>query len=216
MSNASMNTHNNLDRIFNETINSNKQAATYAKSYAEYLCTLLKQLDYEAIGQFADLLLDTRKQGKRIYLIGNGGSAATAAHFANDLQIGVTPYTKESFKAISLTDNSAIMSCIANDFGYEDVFRRQLEVLLQPGDIVVAISASGNSPNIIKAVEYCREKGNFVVGLTGFEGGQLKQKSNLNINIATPGGEYGPVEDLHMVLDHLTTTFLIRKIRNQM
>lgn len=216
VSNTPMKFQNNLDRIFSESSESAQQAAEYAKAYSAYLGTLLSRLDFNSIGQFAEVLYQTRENGKRIYLIGNGGSAATASHFANDLQIGVTPFTRSSFQAVSLTDNSAIMSCIGNDFGYDEVFRRQLEVLMQPGDIVIAISASGNSPNIINAVDFCLERGNFVIGLTGFDGGKLKQKSNLNINIETPHGEYGPVEDLHMVLDHLTTTYLIRKIRNKL
>lgn len=210
-----MTNQNNLDRIFSETVGSNDPATAYARGYTEHLKAVLSELDFAAIGRFAEILFKTRQAGKKIYLIGNGGSAATASHFANDLQIGVTPYTKNSFQAISLTDNNAIISCIANDFGYDEVFRRQLEVLLQPGDVVIAISASGNSTNVINAVNYCREKGNFVIGLTGFDGGKLKEKSNLNININTPKGEYGPVEDLHMILDHLTTTFLIRKIKAQ-
>ncbi len=205
---------NNLDQFFTEANKTTEPAAHYAQAYCQYLGKVLAQLDYVSIGKFADLLIKTRQLDKQIFFIGNGGSAATATHFANDLQIGPTPHTKNSFKAISLTDNNAIISCIANDFGYDEIFRRQLEVLMRDGDIVVAISASGNSPNIIKALEFCKEKGNYTIGLSGFDGGKLKQMCDLSINIETPKGEYGPVEDLHMVMDHLVSTFLIRKVKS--
>lgn len=205
---------NKLDQIYSEARLQKNSGAEYAKRYCNYLAELLGQLDYTAIEAFATQLLEARKSGKKIYFIGNGGSAATATHFANDLQIGPTPHTNSSFKAVALTDNNAIITCIANDFGYDEIFRRQLSVLLEPGDIVVAISASGNSPNIISAIDYCKQKGNFVIGISGFDGGLLKQKSDLSINIVTQKGEYGPVEDLHMVLDHLVSTFLIRKVKD--
>ena len=206
---------NNLDKFYEESLNQNSPTAAYAQSYCRYLSGILLGLDYSKIGEFVDLLLATRKSGKNIYFIGNGGSAATASHFANDLQIGPTRYTTKSFKAISLADNSAILTCIANDFGYDEVFKRQLEIILTPGDLVVAISASGNSPNILRAVEYCKSQGNKVVGVSGFDGGQLQILSDLNININTPKDEYGPVEDLHMVLDHLVSTYLIRHIQTE-
>lgn len=203
---------NNLDRIFSEK----PAAEAYAQSYVEYLSTVLAKLDFKAIAQFAEILDSARLAGHKIFFIGNGGSAATASHFANDLQVGPTKDTKKSFKAIALTDNNAIMTCIGNDFGYDDIFRRQLEVLMEKGDIVVALSASGNSPNIIKAVEFAKSQGNTVVGLSGFDGGQLKKLSDCNINIETPKAEYGPVEDGHMVLDHLVSTYLMRRIKQNL
>ena len=100
------------------------------------------------------------------------------------------------------------MTAIGNDEGYDQIFQKQLEVLFNDGDILVAISASGNSPNIMKAIEYVKSKNGYVVGLTGFDGGKLKQASDLSIHLDTPKGEYGPVEDFHMIVDHLVGTYL--------
>jgi D-sedoheptulose 7-phosphate isomerase len=155
--------------------------------------------------------LETRRNRNTIFFIGNGGSAATASHFANDLQIG-TRSPDLPFKAISLSDNQAIITAVGNDFGYEEIFSKQLEALMEKGDLLVAISASGNSPNIVKGCLVAKQKSCLVVGLTGFDGGQLKKLSNLNIHIPSQKGEYGPVEDLHMIVNHLIGSYLNREI----
>lgn len=143
------------------------------------------------------------KPDQRVFLIGNGGSAATASHFANDL-------TSLGINACSLADNTATLTCIANDFGYGDVFYRQLRAQLTAKDIVVAISASGNSHNIIKALEYASVVGAFTVGLTGFDGGITKQRKlcYINILIETERGQYGLVEDMHLMVNHMITSWL--------
>lgn len=198
---------NQLDKIFEGT----KGAAEFAKMYSKHVSGLLESLDFDAIDAVTQCFLKAREEGKKIFFIGNGGSAATASHFANDFSIG--PRCPEKpFKAVSLTDNVAVISAIANDFSYEDVFFKQLEVLMEPGDVVVAISASGNSPNVLKAIEYANEKGNTTIGLTGFSGGKLKEISNININVETAKGEYGPVEDVHMFIDHLIGSYVNRAI----
>jgi D-sedoheptulose 7-phosphate isomerase len=117
------------------------------------------------------------------------------------------------FRAVSLTDNVAVLTAIANDIAYADVFVRQLEGLLRPGDVVVAISASGNSPNVVRAIEYARSHGAVTVGLTGFDGGRLKALCDEAVHVATPPGEYGPVEDTHLVLDHLITGYLRARLQ---
>tara|TARA_R110000868_G_scaffold155691_6_gene382189 strand:- start:60870 stop:61490 length:621 start_codon:yes stop_codon:yes gene_type:complete len=195
----------------NELTNIYKNSSSpqeYAKKYFKHLVNIMDRIDTNSIGEVIDLILDTRNKGKSIYFIGNGGSAATASHFANDLSIGTRTSGLKPFKAISLTDNMAVITAIGNDNGYEEIFLRQLEVAIQPGDIVVAISASGNSPNLIKAINFAKERKNKVVGLTGFDGGELKKLSDFNIHIPTDKGEYGPVEDFHMILDHLFGTYL--------
>lgn len=199
---------NTLDKIFEKS----HQPKDYAKDYLIYLSELLRTIDPEPVAAMIEALIQSNKEGKRIYFIGNGGSAATASHFANDIGTG-TRCPKTPFKAISLCDNNAVLTAIGNDEGYEYIFTKQLEVLMEPGDVVVAISASGNSPNIIHAVQFAKSKKNLVIGLSGFDGGELKKLSDICLHVPTPKGEYGPVEDLHMVFDHLIGTYLYRYVR---
>ena len=144
--------------------------------------------------------------------MGNGGSAATASHFANDLSIGSDSYEKP-FRAISLTDNQAIITAISNDFGFEDVFVKQLRVLGRPGDVAVAISASGNSSNLLAAFAYAKTVGIKTIAITAFDGGKLKNIADEGIHVPTGPREYGPAEDAHMVLDHLVGAYLMRLVR---
>jgi D-sedoheptulose 7-phosphate isomerase len=191
-----------------------KSGAEYAKSYTLYLSKLMSELDFDAVSQIIELLLNTREKRKTVYFVGNGGSAATASHFANDLAIG-TRCPSLPFKVMSLTDNVPVLTAIGNDFGYDQIFVKQLEVFMERGDVLVAISASGNSPNVVKAVEYANSMDNITVGLTGFDGGKLKQICRYGIHVNSNKGEYGPVEDLHMFLDHLIMTYLSERIVEQ-
>jgi D-sedoheptulose 7-phosphate isomerase len=150
-----------------------------------------------------------------VFFIGNGGSAATASHFANDIAIGTRTGDAKPFRAMALTDNVAVLTALANDNGYDSIFVDQLKVHLRDGDALVAISASGNSPNVIAAVEYARSRGAKVVGLTGFDGGKLRTLSDIAIHAQTAKGEYGPVEDLHMVVDHLVGSDLAARVRRE-
>jgi D-sedoheptulose 7-phosphate isomerase len=196
---------NNLDRIFT------KDPAVFASGYFDYLSSVLKAIDTREIGQFIETLVDARERGSTIYFIGNGGSAATASHFANDIAIGTNSYNKP-FRAISLTDNQAIITAIANDYGYEEIFVRQLMILGRPGDVIVAISASGNSSNLIRAFDYAKTVGIKTVAITAFDGGKMKNIADESVHVPTALKEYGPAEDAHMVLDHLVGAYLMRAI----
>ena len=198
---------NRVDDIYSKS----KNVKEFADRYAAYLSELLASLDTTAVQKVTEAFLRARAEGRKIYFIGNGGSAATASHFANDFAIG-TRSAHKPFRAVSLTDNVAVMTCIGNDFGYDELFTKQLEVLLEPGDLLVAISASGNSPNLLKAVEFAKRRGNTCIGFVGFDGGKLLEACQMNIHIKTAKGEYGPVEDMHMVLDHLISSYLIRLV----
>jgi len=200
---------NQVDEIFSE---SEGHAERFAVGYLDYLSTMLKQIDTKQIVTVITALMDARKQGKTVFFIGNGGSAATASHFANDLAIGTRSWDKP-FRIVSLTDNLAVITAIGNDDGYDLIFERQLRVLMQPGDLVVAISASGNSPNIITALNYAKANGAVTIGLSAFDGGQLAKMVDMNIHIPTNKGEYGPAEDGHMILDHLIGSFLTRAVQ---
>lgn len=197
---------NNIDRLFTS------DPAAFASAYLNYLQSVLQKIDTAEIGRFIETLLDARKRGATIFFIGNGGSAATASHFANDLSIGTGDYDKP-FRAMSLTDNVPIITAIGNDFGYEEIFVRQLRVLGRSGDVVVGISASGNSPNLLKAFDYAHSAGMKTVALTAFDGGKMKAMADEGIHVPTAPKEYGPAEDAHMVLDHLVGAYLMRHVR---
>lgn len=201
---------NQVEKIFNES----SSASQFAKNYLTYLSQLLTKLDINAIGDFIETIESARNRGSKIIFLGNGGSAATASHFANDIGVG-TRATKNPFKAIALTDNVAVITAIGNDYGYDFIFEMQLKPILQKGDVVVAISASGNSPNVVRAVKYANENGGITVGLTGFDGGELYKIAQKKLHVATAKGEYGPVEDIHMVMDHLLGAYLSLKVKSE-
>ena len=185
----------------------------FSDEYLEYLTILIAQLDRSVISQFADLLLESRENKTTTFFLGNGGSASTATHFVNDVSLGSRQFEKP-FRAISLCDNQAVITAIANDDGYENIFLQQLQTLATAGDTIVCISASGNSKNLIKAIEYARENNIYVVGLTAFDGGYLKDNCDLNIHVPTKIGEYGPAEDLHMVICGLVGSYFRAKFLN--
>lgn len=195
---------NKVEEIFSRT----GTCAGYARGYFSYLSGLFGKIDARAVERVAVIFEKARAQGKQIFFMGNGGSAATASHFANDLGKGARVGGQAPFKAVSLTDNVSLITALANDEGYDEIFVAQLENLLNPGDVVVAISASGDSPNVVKAIEYANTRGAKTVGLTGFSGGRLKEVAHLCILVGTPQGEYGPVEDIHLILDHIVTSYL--------
>ncbi len=199
---------NQLDKIYQD----NKSPKEFAGAYLQHLNNVMTKVDLTQIQDFINLLIQKREQGKTIYFIGNGGSAATASHFANDLAIGTRTTGLKPFKVQSLTDNNAVMTALGNDDGYDQIFKRQLEIVLNEGDVLVAISASGNSPNLLTAMDYAKKIGAKTVSLTGFDGGKLKAMTEMNIHIPTDKGEYGPVEDAHMILDHLVGSYLNRVI----
>lgn len=197
---------NNIDRFFTP------DPSAFAGAYLDYLQSVLKRVDTAEIGRFIETLLDARARGATIFFIGNGGSAATASHFANDLSVGTNDYDRP-FRAISLTDNVPIITAIGNDFGYEEIFARQLRILSRKGDVLVGISASGNSPNLIKAFDYALSVGIRTVAITAFDGGKMKSLADEGIHVPTGPKEYGPAEDAHMVLDHLVGAYLMRHVR---
>ena len=200
---------NNIDQIYSESLGIND----YSKSYIDYLSSVLNNISLTDIEKFVEVLLEARERESSIFFIGNGGSAATASHFANDIAIGTRTYEKP-FRAISLCDNQAVITAIANDDGYEKIFSQQLQVLLKKQDVVVAISASGNSPNLLDAIDTAKKMNTITVGISAFDGGKMKEMVDVSLHVTTEKGEYGPAEDAHMVLDHLVSNYLMRFVRN--
>ena len=199
---------NKIDEIFNNSTS----VSDYSKSYLEYLNIVLTSISLSEIDDFVKILLEARERGSTIFFIGNGGSAATVSHFANDIAIGTREYNKP-FRVISLCDNQAVITAIANDDGYEKIFSQQLRVLLKKQDVVVSISASGNSPNLIHAINTAKTMGAISVGISAFDGGKMKELVDFSLHVPTKKGEYGPAEDAHMVLDHLVANYLMRYVK---
>jgi len=181
----------------------------FIQQYINNLTTILKSIDQDSIIEIKDALESTIKNKSKIYILGNGGSAATASHMANDLSVGLKLREIRNFDVESLSDNSSVCTAIANDIGYENIFYAQIKNKIQKDDLLIAISCSGNSANIVKAVEYAKAQGTTIVGMTGFEGGKLKEIADIQFHIPTSKGEYGLVEDVHMILDHIIYTYYI-------
>ena len=200
---------NNIDRIYSESFS----LKDYSRSYIQYLASVLNNISLTDIEKFVEVLLEARERESSIFFIGNGGSAATASHFANDIAIGTRTY-KKPFRAISLCDNQAVITAIANDDGYNKIFSQQLKVLLKKQDVVVSISASGNSPNLLDAIDTAKKMNTITVGISAFDGGKMKEMVDVSLHVPTEKGEYGPAEDAHMVLDHLVSNYLMRFVRN--
>ena len=185
----------------------NVDSETYAGDYLAGLKQILTELDLSSVSEFVRVVFNARENGSHIFFIGNGGSASTASHFANDFT-NASRSCKKPFRAVSLTDNVAILTSLANDHGYDRMFVWQLKDQMIQGDVVVAISASGNSPNIVQAVEYANANGGVTVALTGFDGGQLRQIARYNVHVPTMHGNYGHTEDIHLILDHLMAAYM--------
>jgi D-sedoheptulose 7-phosphate isomerase len=185
--------------------------ATFARLYTIGVAHLLANLCVEEIVSALKLLENAHATAKQVFLIGNGGSAATASHWANDLTWGLMHVGIPPIRAIALTDNVSLISAIANDTSYDDVFTRQLEALATPGDLLVAISGSGNSRNIVAAVELAKAMGLQTLGILGMTGGRVG--SLVDARILVNASEYGPIEDIHLVLDHLALGYLRAKLQ---
>lgn len=197
---------NSVDRLFTA------DPVDFAARYIDYVRGVLAKIDRMEIARFIQTLLDARARGATIFFIGNGGSASTASHFANDLAIGTNDYEKP-FRVVSLSDNTAILTAIGNDFGFDEVFARQLRVLSRTGDVLVAISVSGNSPNLVRAIEFAKSAGVKTVALTAVDGGLMRTMADEGIHVPTEPKEYGPAEDAHLVLNHLVGAYLMRIVR---
>jgi D-sedoheptulose 7-phosphate isomerase len=169
---------------------------------------LLTQIPNKEVMKLAIAINQARKTESTVYIAGNGGSASTASHFATDIGIG-SLNRANPVRSVSLCDNTAAITAIANDMDYSSIFAQQLKLLGKQGDLLIVISASGNSDNLLKAVEVASELGMESHSLTGFDGGKLKQLTlGRNIHVETPKGAYGLVEDAHLAICHVVTECL--------
>ncbi len=177
----------------------------YVDRYLRRLQDAINGLPHEQLYQLGEILLRAYRNDKQVFVMGNGGSSSTASHMAADLAKNTIGPNMRRFRIMSLNDNAAIMTALANDLGYENVFSEQLTSLVRAGDVLIAVSASGNSSNILGAMSYARDRGAEVVGLFGFDGGRALALADLAIVV--PSDDYGVVEDLHLVINHILVDF---------
>ncbi len=171
------------------------------RSYLDREIEVIKRLNIEEINNAIRAIWDAYERDAAIYIFGNGGSAATASHFAGDFNKGISEKKKKKFNFICLNDNLPLLMAVANDFSYDEIFRYPLVNRLKPTDLVIGISGSGNSRNIIRAVEYAKEIGTPVIGITGYHGGRLKELADYHMDVMEDDMQIS--EDLHMIFDHL-------------
>lgn len=183
-----------------------------ARDYVARLRELLAGFDLAPVAAAVDVLLDAYESGCTVFICGNGGSAATASHMAADLGKNTVTAGRPRLRVLSLNDNMAWFSALANDLGYENVFVEQIGNLLQARDVLIAISASGNSPNVLRAAEFAKARGGRVLALVGFQGGRLRELADVAIHVKCD--DYGPVEDGHLVISHIFTQALRERIRS--
>ena len=181
-----------------------------ASDYLQRLTRMLRDLDLDAVERIYERLQAARDVGGTIYLAGNGGSAATASHWANDLGKATKGAGARPVRVVPLSDHVSWLTALANDDGYDRVFAGQLENFVGPGDVLVVFSASGKSPNLVQAVLTAKARGALTLALLGFDGGVLKTLVDDCVWLPTPAGAYGQVEDAHLVVCHLLTTCLAR------
>ncbi len=174
---------------------------TFPEQYKSELQKALDTVDLNKVGQAIEMLARARDEGRRIFVCGNGGSASTASHFATDLVKGASFGRTRRFRMMALTDSLPTITAYSNDVGYECVFVEQLKNFAEPGDVVIALSGSGNSPNVVRVLEYANSIGCRTIALSGRDGGQLGPMAQLNINVPVP--HMGRIEDGHMIVCHM-------------
>ena len=186
----------------------------YRKKIEEYLSEeidIIRNINISVVNDAMNLLEETRQTKSTVYVFGNGGSAATASHMQNDFNKGISERLENKYNFCCLNDNVATMMAIANDDCYENIFYNQIKNKLKKGDVILAISGSGNSKNVIKAVEYAKNNGNKIIGLTGYDGGKLKQLSDISLHVPLKNMQI--TEDLHIIFNHVMMYALCNNLK---
>ncbi|MCL2096106.1 MAG: SIS domain-containing protein [Oscillospiraceae bacterium] len=186
-----------------------------SQNFTDYLtdtAEVIKKSDMNALSDIANKLLETKQNGGTVFTAGNGGSSATASHMVNDLTKGCRVHGREGFKAICLSDSSTLVTCLANDFSYDEAYKIILKTLGKKGDVLVVYSGSGNSPNVVEAAEYANEAGICVIGFLGRDGGKMKELCDLYIIAPTESME--KLEDAHMAYEHALTVVMVGALKD--
>lgn len=184
----------------------------FLKNYLDQVSQLIQSFDIGKVDEIAGVLKRARDEDRQVFVFGNGGSAATASHFAVDMVKGASQNRGKRFRIMALTDQVPTITAYANDIGYDVVFEQHLRNFARPDDVVIAISGSGNSPNVLRAVEYANSIGCVTVGLSGFEGGQLAALSQHAFVV--PSNHMGRIEDCHMLACHLIAYYFMEAEKN--
>jgi D-sedoheptulose 7-phosphate isomerase len=181
------------------------------KSYFAQLAETLEKIDIQAIDQLIGMLLKVRDNENTIFIFGNGGSAATASHIAGDFLKGISYGLEKGFRVLCLSDNTPGMMAISNDLGYDEIFAEQLKVFLKKDDLVIGISGSGNSANVVKAMDYAGKKGARTVALCGYKGGRIKEMADLVVHVPIQDMEI--TEDVHIAIFHAIKQVIIKRLK---
>ena len=202
---------NNLEKAF-KRVNSISQ---FSREYFSYLHRILESIDEKEIDKLGEALESARSNGNTIFVAGNGGSAATATTMANDIGFDIIKKTgtDKPFRVFSLVDNNSVVTAISNDVGYENIFINQLKIHYRDRDSLIVISASGNSPNVLAAAEWVKSREGTIIGFLGFNGGRLIDFCDIIIHVASEPGEYGPVEDAHLIMNHVLAHWFQNKLQ---
>ncbi len=182
----------------------------FVSDYISELKEVLERIPVEGFEQMVELIMDAYEDGRSIFIMGNGGSGSTASHFACDINKGASFGREKRFRVICLNDNVPTMLAYSNDLSYEDVFAEQLKNFLAPGDVVIGISGSGNSENVLRAVGYARDKGARTIGLVGFDGGRLARL--VDVPIVVDVNDMQKVEDIHLVITHMVMQVVCKRL----
>ena len=202
---------NNLEKAY-KRVNSIGQ---FSREYFSYLSKVLDSISENEIDKLGEAFESARLNGNTIFVAGNGGSAATATTMANDIGFDIVKKTNtdKPFRLFSLVDNNSVVTAISNDVGYENIFIDQLKIHYRSGDSLIVISASGNSPNVLKAAKWVKENGGKIIGFLGFTGGKLIDFCDVIIHVESELGEYGPVEDAHLIMNHILAHWFQNKLK---
>ena len=184
-----------------------------AGEYVEHMQGVLRALDCAAIDRVAALVFAAWRDDRQVFVLGNGGSAATASHYVTDFVKTASVEGERRLRAHSLVDNFPLSTAIGNDLDFEQIFEYPLAAWSRRGDVLIAISGSGTSPNVVRACRFAKQHGLVLVALTGFEGGTIAAMADVHVNV--PSDNYGPIEDLHMSIGHIVTQSLQARVRAQ-
>jgi D-sedoheptulose 7-phosphate isomerase len=185
---------------------------TFARDYANRLTAAIQRVPLDAVEALADALLESWREKRHVFIFGNGGSAGNAIHLANDFLYGISKQLGNALRVTALPANSAVLTCLANDEGYEGIFYRQLAVLAQPGDVAIAFSGSGNSPNICSALDWCRKNQVRSFAVLGYQGGRAKELVDIPIHVNIDDMQIS--EDLQLVVGHMLMQWLYEHHKN--
>jgi D-sedoheptulose 7-phosphate isomerase len=183
------------------------------ETYLQRLQTAVEGLPRDRLTTLGEMLYRAYRNEKQVFTLGNGGSASTASHMAADIAKNTIAPNMLRFRVMSLNDNTAMLTALANDLGYDNVFSEQLQNLIRPGDLLIAISGSGNSQNVLNAIRYAREQSAEVVGLLGFDGGEAA--ALVDVAIVVPSDHYGVIEDVHLIINHIIVDYFKARLAEE-